>query len=192
MRDTLELIARPGDAEGIAMRLAAPRNGWFTRARGAGQVLVPGADAGVLRVLDHHYALVVPPGVYGTIRSAPPDRVLEPVGYGSVLYDLAALEGGESLDVGAAQTEAAGPVLGAPYPGRFWTRPAPGEDAFVAAGDVVEEGRAVGLIEVMKTFTQVVYRAEGGLPSRARVVRFLADDGAELRAGDPLLEVEPA
>jgi hypothetical protein len=43
----------------------------------------------------------------------------------------------------------------------------------------------------MKTFTQVVYRADGVLPERARAVRWLAADGSDVNEGDPLLEIAP-
>jgi len=49
----------------------------------------------------------------------------------------------------------------------------------------------VGLIEVMKTFTHVPYHATGGLPARARVVRWIVGESADVSEGDPLLEVEP-
>jgi biotin carboxyl carrier protein len=59
-------------------------------------------------------------------------------------------------------------------------------------GALVEVGTPLGLIEVMKTFSHVVYRPTGGLPARARITRVLAEDGADLEVGTPLLEVEPA
>ena len=46
----------------------------------------------------------------------------------------------------------------------------------------------------MKTFTHVTYDPEAGkgdLPERARLLRFLADDGQEVADGDGLAEVEP-
>ena len=57
-------------------------------------------------------------------------------------------------------------------------------------GAVVEAGQPIGLIEVMKTFAHVRYGGEG-LPARARIVRVLVEDGAEIGAGDPLYEVAP-
>jgi biotin carboxyl carrier protein len=80
----------------------------------------------------------------------------------------------------------------APHAGRFWQRASPGEAPLVSVGDVVEAGRALGLIEVMKTFAQVHYRPTGNLPPRARVRRFLVSDGAEIDDRAALIEVEPA
>jgi biotin carboxyl carrier protein len=58
-------------------------------------------------------------------------------------------------------------------------------------GRELEPGTPIGLIEVMKTFAQVVYRAERGLPARARIVRVLARDGADVDEGAPLIAVAP-
>jgi biotin carboxyl carrier protein len=80
-------------------------------------------------------------------------------------------------------------VVRAPMSGRFYTRPAPGQPSFVAAGDEVGPQKTVGLLEVMKTFNRITYGGDG-LPSHARVVRVIAADGSDLRAGDPILEVE--
>jgi hypothetical protein len=44
----------------------------------------------------------------------------------------------------------------------------------------------------MKTFTHLVYRADGELPERARLVRFAVPDGGEVVDGAALLELERA
>ena len=185
MTERLELLHRPP-------RLCAPAVGWFTRPAPTGAALTPGASAGVLLVLGRARALVVPPGVEGRVVSEPPALVLQPVGYGDPLYELVPLAGAAQPGRAAGAAAARGPVLRAPYAGRFFSRPSPGEPPFVAPGDALEAGRTVGLIEVMKTFTEVRYEAGLGLPARARVLRVAAADGAEVLAGDVLLEVSPA
>ena len=81
-----------------------------------------------------------------------------------------------------------------PQVGRFYHRPSPDKPAYVEAGAEVQAGTTLGLIEVMKTFFQVRYGDAdlGDLPARARVVRHLVEDGAEVEPGDPILELEPA
>ena len=83
----------------------------------------------------------------------------------------------------------------APQTGRFYHRARPSDPPFVQSGSQVKEGSALGLIEVMKTFSQVVYRAQGlrgePLPAQARIVAHLVPDGAEVAQGDPLIEVAP-
>jgi acetyl-CoA carboxylase biotin carboxyl carrier protein len=72
----------------------------------------------------------------------------------------------------------------APLPGTFYRRPAPDQPPFRNDGDTVAIGDAVGLIEVMKTFTQVIAEEAG------RIVRFLVENEDAVMAGDPLYELE--
>jgi acetyl-CoA carboxylase biotin carboxyl carrier protein len=108
-----------------------------------------------------------------------------------VLYELAPIDAGQAADEEAAGGSEAGLVLRAPQTGRFYHRPSPDEPPYAEVGGVLDAGQAIGLLEVMKTFSQVTYEAKGGLPTRARLVRWLVEDGAEIRSGDALLEVEP-
>ena len=192
MSDPLELLVERG---GERTRLRSPEVGTFAGALPPGTVLVPGQRAGTISTLGRPRALVVPAGTGGRIASEPPALTRAPVGYGDVLYEL------EPAEVGAAAPATAAPsasirsgalVLAAPQAGRFYHRPSPGDPPFVAAGAIVEDGQPVGMIEVMKTFSHVPYRATGALPRRAKVARIVAADGAAVRLGDPLLELEPA
>jgi acetyl-CoA carboxylase biotin carboxyl carrier protein len=185
----LELL--PG-REGEHVLLRSPEVGTFTCALPAGTLLAPLTRAGVLHSLGRRFDLVVPAGVAGRVVNAPPERVLEPVGYGTVLYELAPLEGAAPATAPISSgTEDRSLVFPAPHSGRFWQRPAPNEPPFVRAGEHVEDGQTIGLIEVMKTFTHVVYRPGGALPPRARVAQILVDDGGEVEEGGALLALEP-
>ncbi len=42
-----------------------------------------------------------------------------------------------------------------PLPGVFYTKPGPDKDPFVLPGDRVEAGQAIGMVAVMKPFTEV-------------------------------------
>lgn len=72
----------------------------------------------------------------------------------------------------------------APLPGTFYRRPAPDQPPFKNEGDPVAIGEPVGIIEVMKTFTQVVAEEAG------RILRFLVANEAAVMAGEPLYELE--
>jgi acetyl-CoA carboxylase biotin carboxyl carrier protein len=184
--------------------LRAPDVGWFTNALRRGSVVAPGETAGVLTRHGASFELRVPAGAHGAVVSDPPDLVRAPVGYGDVLYRLAPPEtvhGAPATKTGASGTaksrsssskSSTGLALHAPQSGRFYHRPAPGEPAFVSAGAIVKDGQPVGMIEVMKTFSHVTWRATGGLPHTVRVVSVAAADGADVKAGDVLLELEPA
>lgn len=192
MKDRLELLV---EKRGERVLLRAPEVGTFTCAVPRGQLLAPEARAGVLSSLGRAIELVVPAGVLGRIVSERPERVREPVGYGTTLYELVPL-GAEAEDAGTGRDEEAAasgaPAFRAPLSGRFWHRPAPGDPAFVEAGITLAAGQTIGLIEVMKTFTHLSYAPGDALPSPARVTRVCAADGAEVNEGDPLIEVEPA
>jgi biotin carboxyl carrier protein len=190
----LELRA---EREGDVVRLRSPGVGSFTCAASPGRVLVGGEVAGVLVTLGHAFELVVPEGVAGVVRNAAPEPVHAPVGYGAVLYELdvearAAVPSAASVATSPESTARGVLAFRSPSAGRFWHRTAPGEPPLASAGDVLEPGRAIGVIEVMKTFTLVQYAATGSLPARAKVVRVLAADGSEVADKAPLLEIEPA
>jgi acetyl-CoA carboxylase biotin carboxyl carrier protein len=194
MAHRLDLIAHTA-AEG-RLELRSPGVGLFTCSLLPGQVVTPGMVAGTLIALGAVTLLVAPAGALGRIVSPRPDRVREPVGYGQLVYELAPLDGalGTFEAVAGAQTttDQGGLFVRAPHSGRFWQRAAPGEPPLVAVNAVVERGQAIGLIEVMKTFSHVRYEPSGELPPRARVLCIVVGDGAEVSEGAPLLEVEPA
>jgi len=182
------------DRQGKRVFLRSPDVGTFTCIAAEGTVLTPGTKAGVLHRLDVAYDLMVPEGVTGRVSTVPPERVHAPVEFGAVLYELvpfAQVVGDETVSDDKA-TPLDGLAVRAPYSGRFWHRPAPKDPAFVKEGDILEPGRTLGLIEVMKTFTHLSYEAQGELPSKARIIKLLAADGDEVSAGDPLIEVEGA
>ncbi|MGB0332633.1 MAG: hypothetical protein ACPGPE_12555 [Planctomycetota bacterium] len=186
------LDLRVSEEDGVFV-LRAPDVGYFTAPLGRGAVVAPGMDAGALQRLGGTASLRVPDGVRGAVISDPFERVLAAVGYGDELYRIDPAGVGEALqDEGAGEDPGVGLVLVSEQSGRVWHRPAPGEDPFCAPGDVLEDGAAVCLIEVMKTFSTVPYRASRGLPARARVVRWLAADGGDVQKGDPILGLEPA
>jgi biotin carboxyl carrier protein len=189
MQPELQLQVAEG---GGRQRLLAPAPGLFTGARAAGEVHVEGERCGTLLILGRAHALVVPAGAQGRIANTAPERLHAPLGFGDLVYELEPL-GAVPSRPAAAQApaqSASGLVLRAGQSGRFYQRPSPADAPFVRAGDVLSEGSPVGLIEVMKTFTQVVHRAADGLPARPRVLRYLVADGADVKQGQPLLELE--
>ncbi len=181
--------------DGERTLLSVPEVGLFTRALPAGALLSPGQHAGYLLQLGLGRALVVPAGVTGRIVTERPEKVHLPIGYGDVVYELEPIEAGDGRAPQESPDEAQsddGLVLRAPHTGRFWHRPSPDEPAFCKVGDTLSPGAAVGLIEIMKTFTQIGYTPTGSLPSNAKVIKMLAGDGDDVTEGAPLIEVEPA
>jgi len=78
------------------------------------------------------------------------------------------------------------PSVKAPLTGIFYGAPSPGATPYVAVGDHVSAGQIIGLIEAMKLFNEIKSDLAG------RVVRICADNGALVKARQPLIEVEPA
>ena len=48
-----------------------------------------------------------------------------------------------------------------PLPGIFYRKPGPGKDPYVKEGDSVEAGQTIGLIEIMKQFSEVATESAG-------------------------------
>jgi biotin carboxyl carrier protein len=71
-----------------------------------------------------------------------------------------------------------------PLPGTFYRRPAPDKPPYKEAGDMVQKGDVVGLVEVMKTFFEVKTEAAG------RISQFLVENEAAIQAGQPIADLE--
>lgn len=93
--------------------------------------------------------------------------------------DSPATVNGKAAYAGAGEITVAAPMLGI-----FYRSPSPGADPFVREGDIVQAGDVIGLIEVMKLFTQVTAHCAG------RVVRFDAQDNALVEHGESLMVIE--
>jgi acetyl-CoA carboxylase biotin carboxyl carrier protein len=70
-----------------------------------------------------------------------------------------------------------------PLPGVFYRRPGPDKDPYVQEGERVESGQVIGMVEVMKQFTEVKSDASGTLE------RFVVEDSAMVNPGDALAVV---
>ncbi len=96
---------------------------------------------------------------------------------------------GSSSPAGSAvaPTVASASVLAvrAPLTGIFYASPGPGSPPFVAVGREVVVGQVIGLIEAMKLFNEIKSDQAG------QVVRVIAEDGALVKAKQPLIEVVP-
>ena len=73
------------------------------------------------------------------------------------------------------------PEIVSPLPGVFYRRPGPGKDPFVEVGDRVEAGQTVGVVEIMKQFTEVQAHAAGVIDT------FAVEDAAMVNPGDVLV-----
>ena len=70
-----------------------------------------------------------------------------------------------------------------PLPGTFYRRSSPDKPAFKEVGDAVAVGDVIGLIEVMKSFNEVLADVAG------TITGFPTDDEEPVMAGQPLVEL---
>ena len=192
MSDTTIPVLAATDASGETI-LSSPKVGLWSELPRQGALIEPGASVGTITQLRRRFRLVVPEGVAGRVAFADPARDTRPVAYGDPLVRVAPVApvAGEVAAGGTPALRGAGQALQvvAPTDGVFYRSPAVDAPPYVAAGDRVTAGQPVGLIEVMKTFNPIEYGG-AGLPDDAEVVEVLVADGAEVRAGQPLVVVK--
>ncbi len=88
-----------------------------------------------------------------------------------------------ATDAVQVQSDKADQTVVAPAFGLLHRSPSPGAPPFVKVGDVVEAGQSLCIIEAMKVFNTISAQKTGP------IVRILADDGQEVEAGQPLMEI---
>jgi biotin carboxyl carrier protein len=153
-----------------------------------GTLVGPGSSGGTLRRLCHVVPLILPEGVAGQVMLPPRRDRIVPVEFGEVLFRVRAsgIDAARPAETGSTSAAAAGSAhVVAPTDGVFYRSPSQGAPPFVSPGDRLVTGQAVGLIEVMKTFNPIAYDGADG----AEVVAILAEDGREVRAGQPLVAI---
>lgn len=181
------LRARPGDGE--SNDLLAPSVGVFTPAVTEGELVSAGQVVGTIDVLGVLRELSVPEGVAGRVtHRVGGGRSRVPVQYGDALFAISTTSMGDvTAKTSAVSADSQGaPSFVAPMSGRFYVRPSPTESPFVAAGDIVQRGQTVGLLEVMKTFNRLVYQGDA-LPERATIEQVVPSDGDDVVRGDVIL-----
>ena len=70
-----------------------------------------------------------------------------------------------------------------PLPGVFYRRPAPDQQPFAEPGSSVGAGQVIGLVEIMKQYSEIKAEAAGV------VIAFLAGNEAVIGAGDPIATI---
>ena len=89
------------------------------------------------------------------------------------------------------KTAAAAPVadnlvtIKSPMIGTFYRSAAPGKPVFVEAGDEINPGKVVCIIEAMKLFNEIESEVKG------KIVKILVEDASPVEYDQPLFLVEP-
>jgi acetyl-CoA carboxylase biotin carboxyl carrier protein len=76
-------------------------------------------------------------------------------------------------------------IIRSPIVGTFYESPSPGAPPFVKAGDVVEAGQVLCIVEAMKLMNEIESDVAG------EIVRKLASNGQPIEYGQQLFEVRP-
>lgn len=71
-----------------------------------------------------------------------------------------------------------------PLPGIFYRRPSPDAEPFKQEGDTITAGEVIGLVEVMKQFSEIVAEVSG------RLVKFTVEDTAAVDPGQVIAIIE--
>jgi acetyl-CoA carboxylase biotin carboxyl carrier protein len=153
---------------------------------------------GLFSSLHRRFALVLPEGTAGRTVGALPRKRSVPVEYGEVLFELAPVDPNDEAGAPVAAAALGRPAdadlpegtwaVVSPTDGFFYRRPSPGAEPFVEVGTRVQSGDPLGLVEVMKTFNQILYGGPG-FPDDAEVVAIRAGDAEEVLAGQVLMVV---
>ena len=181
------LRARSGEAD--TRELLAPTVGVFTAGAREGELVSAGQVLGSIDVLGVLSELRAPEGVDGRVTSRIGGaRTRVPVQYGDPLFTISAASMAPVMQSGVVGKKGSGATLSftAPMSGRFYSRPSPNDPPFVSAGDVVQRGQTIGLLEVMKTFNRLVYQGDA-LPERALVEKIVPGEGDDVVRGDVIL-----
>ena len=88
-------------------------------------------------------------------------------------------------DSGEPEDDAGVHRVVAPFTGVFYRSPTPSARAYVSDGEWVDADAVIGLVETMKIFNEVTADVSG------RIVRYAADNGQLVHAGDALVLIEP-
>lgn len=184
---------------GGAIRVLSPGVGFWLDPPRPGTLLEPGSRIGLFGYLNSRMELRLPDGAAGRMSGPLPVDRSVPVEFGQTLCTLLPIEhdvenaGANDAHRPAGEVDTQGEVrvFVAPTDGIFYRGPAPGAAPFVEKGSRIRLGGAVGMVEVMKTFSRIFYEGPG-LPDPAEVVEIRCGDGREVRAGQTLIVVRAA
>lgn len=184
--------------------ILSPAVGIYLKTPELGAYLKGGSPAGLLKILNTLYHLRLPENVNGFVRKIKVNDLANPVEFRQELYTLLPARDRAPSNVNLDESmgpeerttirEEGRPVgtysIVSPTEGIFYLRPNPTAPPYVREGDVVSSGAILGLVEVMKSFNQICFTGPD-FPEKARVLKILVPDGAEIRSGQTLIWLKP-
>ncbi len=192
-----KLVALAKEEAPDTFLVCSPAVGVLDRSPKAGLYLNPMEVFMGLEILGRHHPVLLPRKVQGRITELMVEGMHTPVEFNQPLFRLKI--GGEQA-IADEQERAAAKGAGqgkhdlitipSPSDGIFYRKPAPESPCYVDSGTVVTRGTVLGLVEVMKSFNQILY---GGpeLPDQATVVEIKVEDATEVSFGQALFLIKP-
>ncbi len=93
--------------------------------------------------------------------------------------------GGVPSVTAAAPAAESGEKITSPMIGTYYSAPAPGSEPFVKAGDIVDKGQTLCIIEAMKIMNTIE------ADYRCKILRIYTENGAPVEYGQAIFLVEP-
>ena len=149
-----------------------------------------------LKVLNGWQQVLLPHNVKGWIAERFVDETHHPVEYNQPLVrlklgmDAPGERSGEGGGAEGGKQDHGLIKVTAPSEGIFYRRPGPDSPYYVELGDTVTTGTVLGLVEVMKSFNQILYGGPG-FPERGTVARIGAEDSEDVAFGQMLFLIKP-
>jgi acetyl-CoA carboxylase biotin carboxyl carrier protein len=113
------------------------------------------------------------------LASAPPVAAAVPLAAPAAVSAAAAA-------VPAADPDAGLHMVKSPIVGTYYGSPSPGAAAFVSAGDHVDKGQVICIVEAMKLMNEIESDAAG------EIVKCFVSNGQPIEFGQPLFSIRPA
>lgn len=186
------------ECSGSQCIVLSPTVGNYSALPQPGTYLPGGSFAGRLKIVNTLYDLCLPGDVSGLVVADNEKDFNFPVEYGQELFrlnqDKRCLESADQTVQLISKAEedvasAAGCVITAFTPGIFYAKPGPDSAPFVTLGQEIKKGKALGLIEVMKTFNYIVFH--GTATGEAGIIKnIFVKDSQEVKLGQPLFLIE--
>ncbi|MCK5004570.1 MAG: hypothetical protein KAS21_05755 [Candidatus Aminicenantes bacterium] len=174
-----------------SINILSPGIGIFeTKVRG-GDILSPGSYFGNLNLMGSISGLYLPDNISGIVEPGENNLLVFPVGYKTPVLSLKS-ERKKTERVQSNKTSQKSDksrkseiIITAFTTGIFYTKPSPESPPFISSGSVIHKGSVLGLIEVMKSFNQIIFTGDEKY-EKGKVLKVLEEDSSEVRQGDPL------
>jgi biotin carboxyl carrier protein len=181
-------------------RILAPAAGYYSERPQTGAFLIGGSFVGKLKILNLYYDLHLPADVYGQVWAEEKADLVIPVEYGQELFRLNPERSLFDKRITVTEVESKikevetgipeeGFVVTAFTNGIFYAKPSPDAPPFVSPGQEIEKGKALGLIEVMKTFNHIIFQGTEK-SHKGKIKKIYVKDSQEVKQGEPLFLIE--